>query len=148
MSIDIVGSRLPAAVARPGEVADLAHGAAGEGDEVAGRQAVGGGLGIHGGLAQRSRRDDVAGRRRLQEAFGDAAVLAHVGKDDEPMRFESVQVVVDLLAGNADASGERRRRRRLGELTEQSCPDRVEGDRCRSGILDDLDVVHARQSAP
>ena len=45
MSIDIVGRRLSAASARRGQAADLADEAAGEGDEVARREAVGGLLG-------------------------------------------------------------------------------------------------------
>ena len=131
-----------------GEVADLAHGAAGEGDEIAGRQVVGGGVRVHGGLTHCPGRHDVAGGGCLQEAFGDAAVLTLGGEDDEAMSLERPQVVVDLLAGDADTDGERRRRRRLGELSEQARPHRIEGDRRCCGILDDLDVVHAAQYHP
>ena len=109
---------------------------------------VGGGVRVHSGLAHCPGRHDVAGRGRLQEALGDAAVLPLGGQDDEAMSLESPQVVVDLLAGDADTCGERRRRCRLGELSEQAGPHGIEGDRCCGGILDDLDVVHAAQYRP
>ncbi len=61
----------------------------------------------------------------------------------EALGLERAQVVVDLLAGQADPAGERRRRRRLGELGQQPRPDRVQRDDRRGGVLDDFDVQHA-----
>jgi len=67
--------------------------AGGEGDEPGGGEAIllAGGIG-------RGRRD--------QKAFGQAAPAVLVGDTDEVVRFEGAEVVVDLPAGNAEASGE------------------------------------------
>ena len=60
----------------------------------------------------------------------------------QAVRLERLQVVVDLLAGEADPAGERRGRRRLDAARQQPGPDRVERDCGGGGVLDHLDVVH------
>ena len=58
------------------------------------------------------------------------------------MRFERLQVVVDLLAGEADPRRDRRRRAGLGQLGQQPGPHRIERHRGGGRVLDHFDVVH------
>ena len=66
------------------------------------------------------------------------------GELDEPVELERPEVVVDLLAGDPEAGGQRRRRRRLGQLGEQPGADGVERHDGGGRALDHLDVVHGR----
>jgi hypothetical protein len=58
------------------------------------------------------------------------------------VRLERLEVVVDLLACDADPGGEPGGGRRDGQLAEQPGPDRIQrGGGCLRA-LDDLDVLH------
>ena len=144
MSIVSVGRRLPAALGAAGEAADLAHDAAGEGDEVLRGEAIRGLLGIGRGRVERSRRDDVVRGGRLQDPLRDAAVLADLRELEQAVRLERLQVVVDLLAGDAHPGREGSGGARLHELGEQPGAGRVERDRGGRRVLDDLDILHRR----
>ena len=63
------------------------------------------------------------------------------------MGFEGAQVVVELLARDPEARGERRGRGRAGQLGEEPAPDGVEGDRRGGRIVDDVDVEHGTSLA-
>src|ERR1700759_4703278 len=90
--------------------------------------AVGGSGGVGGDGGKGGRADDVRGGGGLQEAFGDVAFAAFLDEVDEAVLFEGAQVVVDLLPGQADLSGERAGGAGHDQLGEQAAADRVEGD--------------------
>src|SRR5262245_29115417 len=56
-------------------------------------------------------------------------------------------MVVDLLPGQADPRGQRRRRGGRGQLGEESTPHRLQGHRRRGRIIDNLDVEHEEMVA-
>ena len=122
--------------------ADLAHQPAGQRDEVARREVVGVGVRVGRGRAEGRRGDDVGGRRGLQHPLGDAAVPALLGQPHQAVRLERLQVVVDLLARDADPGGEPGGGGRHGQFAEQPGPDRVQSGGGRLRVLDDLDVLH------
>jgi hypothetical protein len=58
------------------------------------------------------------------------------------VRLERLEVVVDLLACNADSGGEPGGGGRDGQLAEQPGPDRIQRGGGRLRAFDDLDVLH------
>ena len=92
-------------------------------------------------------RDDVGRRGGLQHALGQPAVAALLGDAHQAVGLERAEVVVDLLAREADLRGQRGGRAGLGQLGQQPRADRVERDRGGGRILDHLDVVHASMTA-
>ena len=130
------------AAREPHEAPDLADGARRERDQVSRGEAVHAALGVAREGPEGVRRHGVGGRRRDQAALGDATPLALVGDSREPALLERAQVVVGLLAGQADALGERRRRTRLRQLGQDPRPDRVQEGPCRRGVVDGFDVEH------
>ncbi len=99
-------------------------------------------MGIHGDRSQGARRNDVGRSRRHQQAFCQPAPLAFLGQPHQPVRLQRVQMVVDLLASQADPRGQRRRRGGRGQLGEESASHRLQGYGRRRRIIDDLDVEH------
>ena len=73
------------------------------------------------------------------------AVAALLRDADEAVGLERAQVVVDLLAREPEALGERRGRRRLGQLGQQARTHRVEGHHRGGRVVDHLDVDHEPQ---
>jgi hypothetical protein len=69
-------------------------------------------------------------------------VPALLGQLHQAVRLERLEVIVDLLARDADPGGEPGGGGRDGQLDEQPGPDRIE--RCGGCLraLDDLDVLH------
>jgi hypothetical protein len=70
-------------------------------------------------------------------------VPALLGQLHQPVRLERVEVVVDLLARDADPGGEPCGGCRNGQLAEQPGPDRIQRGGCCLRAFDDLDVLHA-----
>ena len=130
-------------LAAAGQPPDLAHEPRADRDQVAGGQPVGRAGRVGGGRAERGRRDHVRGRGGHEQPLGQAAPAALLRDRHEAVGLERAQVVVDLLAGQPDPAGERRGRRRLGELGQQPRPHRVQRDDRGGGVLDHLDVQHA-----
>ena len=67
---------------------------------------VGGALRVGARRGERGRRDDVGRGGRTQHALADAAAHADLGQLDQAVRFERIEVVVDLLTGDPDATRE------------------------------------------
>src|SRR5262249_24494187 len=82
------------------------------------------------------------GSARHEQPFRQPAPLAFLGQPHQPVRLQRVQMVVDLLPGQADPRGKRRRRGRRDELGEESTPHGLQGHRRRRRIIDDLDGEH------
>jgi hypothetical protein len=78
----------------------------------------------------------------LQDALGNAAVLALLRDLDEAVRLEDAEVVVELLAGDPDPLCQCRGGCRLGQFGEQAGADGVEGHDGGCGVVDDFDVEH------
>ena len=102
---------------------------------------------IRAGRRERGGRDDVGGGGCPQHTLADAAPHADLGQLDQAVRFERVEVVVDLLAGDPDAACEGPGRRGLGELGEQQGPHRIERHRGGGRVLDHFHVAHGGHPA-
>ena len=100
-----VARRLPVSRRATNEVAHLADDPCAQGDEIARGQPIDFPIRIRGDRAQGARRDDVGSGRRHEEPFRQPAPLAFLGQPDQSVRLQSVQVVVDLLSGQADPRG-------------------------------------------
>ena len=147
VSRERVARRFFSARARRTKRHDLAHGPRCEGDQVAGRQAVGGAIGIARHRPQGVGRHDIGGRRGDQSSLGDPAPLALFGHAGEPAFLERAQVVIHLLPRQSDPLGQGRGRARLGQLGEDPSPERVHQRGGRGGILDGFDVQHGGMRA-
>ena len=142
LSIPSVASGLPAAP-RPGdELADLADHAPGDREQPARGALVGLARRIRRDRRQGGGRDHVGRGGRAEHALGAVALAALLDELHQAVALERPQVVVRLLAGQADARGERAGGSGLRELGEQAGADRVERGLGGGGVVDDGDVVH------
>jgi len=122
------------------ELADLAHDARGQGDQITRRESIGGTIGIAGDLAQRSRRDDVRGGGGDHASLDKSPPSALFDRTNEPVRLECTKVIVHLLARKPHTVCKRRGRARLGELRQEASADRIERHHGGGGIVDDFEV--------
>ena len=130
------------AVGAAGEVADLADHPAREGEQVARGEAVGDPGGVGGRRAEGGRGDQVRRRGRLDHPLGEPAPRTLPDLADQAVGLQRAQVVVDLLAGQADLPGQRRGRAGLGERGQQARAQRVQRRRRGGGFVDDVHVEH------
>jgi uncharacterized protein (DUF1697 family) len=126
------------------QVANLADDACGKTHEVAGGEAVGDPFWIARRPAERGRGDDVRGGRRQVQPLGQPSPAAFFDHAHEPVGLERAQVVVDLLASEANAGCEAGCRTRLGQLGEKACSHWVERHHRGARVGDDLDIEHPR----
>ena len=94
------------------------------------------------GRADSRRRHDVQRRRRLEHPLGDAPVPTLLGQLHQAVCLERLEVVVHLLAREADSGRESGGGGRSGQLTEQPGPDRIQRGGGGLCVFDDLDVLH------
>ena len=125
----------------------LADDPSAQGDEIARGQPIDFPIRINGDRAQGARRNDVGSSRRHEQPFRQPAPLAFLGQPHQPVLLQRVQMVVDLLPGQADPRGQRRRRGGRDQLGEESTPHGLQGHRRRRRIIDDLDVEHGEMVA-
>jgi hypothetical protein len=120
-------------------VAHLAHHPGGQGQQVLGRQPVGGGHGVAGGVAQGGGGHEVGAGGGGEQALGQAPPAALLDEADEAVGLEGSQVVVDLLAREVEGGGQGRGRARFGQGGQEPGPGGVEGGHGGGRIGDDLD---------
>jgi hypothetical protein len=142
------GQRLARRAGPGDELADLVDEAAGEGEQPARGALVGPARRVRRDRREGGRRDHVGGGRRLEHALGDVALAALLDELRQTVALERPEVVVRLLAGQADARRQRARGPGLGQLGKQAGPDRVQRGLGGGGVLDDGDVVHGRRVPP
>ena len=124
------------------QVTDVADELRRQGQQPAGRQAVRRAGRVGRDRRQRGRRDHVRGRGRLQQPLGHVALAALLHQLHQPVVLQRPQVIVDLLPRQADRRGQHGRRPRLGQLSQQACPGRLQGGRRRRRVIDHRYVDH------
>jgi hypothetical protein len=131
------------------ERADVADQPGAEGEQPARRELIAEAVrvGLHGG--ERQRTDHVRRRGGSHQPLGDVALAALVGQLDQAVPLQGLEVVVHLLPGQPDLSGQhggrRGPRRQLGQ---QPGADGVQRDGRGLWVLDHGDVQHGSTLSP
>ena len=125
------------------QAADFADDARRQGNQIAGRQRARAATRICRDWTKSDWRHDVRGAAGDHDALGESAPKPLLGHLHQAMRFERSQVVVDFLAGNSQACGERRGRGGFDQRRQKLALHGFDRNRRRGRILDDVHVEHA-----
>ena len=130
------------------ELAHVAHRPGRHRDQPPRRQPVrrAGGVGLH--PVERRRRDHVGERRRSQHAFRHIALLPLFDELHEAVPLERLEVVVHVLAREAERAGQARRGAGLGQLGQQAAPHGVQGHLGCLGVFDHGHIDHEAMLPP